>query len=107
MSLELLVTDFFALYSVITTVTLFTVTSRVCAELLSTLLSRGVRLFLPCELADLGLLVELVGAVPAAWAATSAGLSLGFRVDVPFLTSHMEHLKASALFLYVQTLQSQ
>ena len=30
-----------------------------------------------------------------------------YRVDVPFLTSHIMHLKASAVFLYVQTLQSQ
>ena len=30
-----------------------------------------------------------------------------YLVLVPFLTSHMEHLKASALFLYVQTEQSQ
>ena len=30
-----------------------------------------------------------------------------YLVDVPFLTSHMEHLKASALFLKVQTEQSQ
>lgn len=30
-----------------------------------------------------------------------------YRVDVPFLTSHMRHLNASALFLNVHTLQSQ
>lgn len=30
-----------------------------------------------------------------------------YLVEVPFLTSHMLHLKASALFLKVQTLQSQ
>ena len=30
-----------------------------------------------------------------------------YRVDVPFRTSHIMHLNASALFLYVQTLQSQ
>ena len=43
----------------------------------------------------------------ACWAATTSGLSLGFRVEVPFRTSHMAHLKASGLFLNVQTLQSQ
>ena len=42
----------------------------------------------------------------ACWAATTSGLSLGFRVEVPFRTSHMAHLKASGLFLNVQTLQS-
>ena len=42
----------------------------------------------------------------ACWAATTSGLSLGFRVEVPFRTSHMAHLKASGLFLKVQTLQS-
>lgn len=31
----------------------------------------------------------------------------GFLVEVPFRTSQMLHLKASALFLKVQTLQSQ
>ena len=36
-----------------------------------------------------------------------SGLSLGFRVEVPFLTSHMEHLNASALLRKVQTGQSQ
>jgi hypothetical protein len=36
-----------------------------------------------------------------------SGLSLGFLVLVPFLTSHMEHLNASALLRNVQTLQSQ
>lgn len=30
-----------------------------------------------------------------------------YLVDVPFLTSHIMHLKASAVFLYVHTLQSQ
>lgn len=30
-----------------------------------------------------------------------------YLVEVPFLTSHIAHLKASAPFLYVQTLQSQ
>lgn len=39
--------------------------------------------------------------------ATRSGLILGFRVLVPFLTSHIEHLNASALFLNVHTLQSQ
>lgn len=33
--------------------------------------------------------------------------SYSYRVDVPFLTSHIKHLNASALFLNVQTLQSQ
>lgn len=32
---------------------------------------------------------------------------LRYLVDVPFLTSQMLHLKASAVFLKVQTLQSQ
>lgn len=36
-----------------------------------------------------------------------ADLSGSYRVDVPFLTSHMRHLNASALFLNVHTLQSQ
>ena len=39
--------------------------------------------------------------------ATRSGFNLGFLVDVPFLTSHMEHLNASALFLNVHTEQSQ
>jgi hypothetical protein len=43
----------------------------------------------------------------ACWAATRSGLMRGFLVEVPFRTSHIEHLKASALFLKVQTLQSQ
>ena len=43
----------------------------------------------------------------ACWSATISGFSRGFRVDVPFRTSHIEHLKASALFLNVHTLQSQ
>lgn len=30
-----------------------------------------------------------------------------YRVDVPFRTSHIKHLNASALFLNVHTLQSQ
>ncbi|VVC86893.1 unnamed protein product [Leptidea sinapis] len=59
-------------------------TSLVCAELLSTLFSLGGLLFFLRELADRGLFCELVGAVPAAWAAASAGLMRGFRVDVPF-----------------------
>lgn len=33
--------------------------------------------------------------------------ALRYLVDVPFLTSQMLHLKASAVFLKVQTLQSQ
>lgn len=36
-----------------------------------------------------------------------ADLRDSYRVDVPFLTSHMRHLNASALFLKVHTLQSQ
>lgn len=39
--------------------------------------------------------------------ATSWELIRGFLVEVPFLTSQMLHLKASALFRKVQTLQSQ
>lgn len=38
---------------------------------------------------------------------TSWETGRGFLVDVPFLTSHIMHLKASAVFLYVHTLQSQ
>jgi len=34
----------------------------------------------------------------ACCAATRSGFSLGFLVEVPFRTSHIEHLKASALF---------
>lgn len=50
------------------------------------------------------------GGVAYCWAtcwATSWEFILGFLVDVPFRTSQMLHLKASALFLKVQTLQSQ
>lgn len=36
-----------------------------------------------------------------------AARSGSYRVDVPFLTSHIMHLNASAVFLKVQTLQSQ
>ena len=43
----------------------------------------------------------------ACWAATRSGFKRGFRVEVPFRTSHIAHLKASGLFLKVQTLQSQ
>ena len=43
----------------------------------------------------------------ACWSATMSGFSRGFRVDVPLRPSHIEHLKASALFLNVHTLQSQ
>ena len=43
----------------------------------------------------------------ACWAATRSGFKRGLRVAVPLRTSHIEHLKASALFLKVHTLQSQ
>lgn len=36
-----------------------------------------------------------------------SGSGYSYRVDVPFLTSHIMHLNASALFLNVHTLQSQ
>ena len=39
--------------------------------------------------------------------ATRSGFNLGFLVDVPFRTSHMEHLNASALLRNVHTEQSQ
>lgn len=39
--------------------------------------------------------------------ATNWETGRGFRVEVPFRTSHIMHLKASALFRKVQTLQSQ
>jgi hypothetical protein len=44
---------------------------------------------------------------PAAAGASSAGRPGTHRVEVPFRTSHIMHLKASALFRKVQTLQSQ
>ena len=62
------------------------------------------------ELDEEGVGVVEGGGGVSAWAcceATRSGLILGFRVLVPFLTSHMEHLKASALLRKVQTLQSQ
>lgn len=52
------------------------------AELRSTFLSLGGRFFLRA-FSDRGRFCELVGAVPAACAATMAGLIRGFRVDVP------------------------
>lgn len=100
----------FGLYSVITTVTLFTVTSRVCALLLSTFFSLGgCLLFLSDRLSffsRFGLLVAGRNCVATCWA-TSCGLIRGFLVEVPLRTSHIRHLNASAVFLYVHTLQSQ
>lgn len=118
--------DFAALglYSVMTTVTLLTVTSLVCAVLLSTFLSRaGWRRFFSARLSlpsprgwwwwclptgGAGWVLVAAGRnwLATCWA-TSCGLMRGFRVDVPFRTSHMRHLNASALLRYVHTLQSQ
>lgn len=105
------------LYSVIITVILFTVTSRVSAEFLSTFFNflRWCfllldRLSLDDFLSDFSRLWVLAGVGLNCWAtcwATNCGLILGFLVDVPFLMSHIKHLKASAVLRYVQTLQSQ
>lgn len=100
----------FGLYSVITTVTLFTVTSLVWALLLSTFFSLGgCRRFFMDFLSFFSrfwLLVAGRNWLATCWA-TSCGFILGFLVEVPFLTSHIRHLKASAVFLNVHTLQSQ
>lgn len=105
------------LYSVITTVTLLTVTSRVWAELLSTFFRRGGwrrRAKLPPRFSLRGCMSPLLEVALVAgtycWAtcwATSCGLMRGLRVDVPLRTSHIRHLNASAVFLNVHTLQSQ
>lgn len=103
----------FGLYSVITTVTLFTVTSLVCAVLLSTFFNRGgCRRFFSAFLSFRSFFIVLLLLVAGrnwlatCWA-TSCGLIRGFLVEVPLRTSHIKHLKASAVFLKVHTLQSQ
>lgn len=100
----------FGLYSVITTVTLLTVTSRVWAELRSIFFKRaGCRRFeryLFSRFSFLGLLVAGTYCCATCWA-TNCGLMRGLRVEVPLRTSHIRHLKASAVFRNVHTLQSQ
>lgn len=101
---------FLGLYSVMTTVTLLTVTSRVCAELLSMFFNLGgCRRFARDLFSFLSFLaLDVAGTYCCAtcWA-TSCGLMRGFRVDVPLRTSHIRHLNASAELRNVHTLQSQ
>lgn len=100
----------FGLYSVMITVTLLTVTSRVCAVLRSTFFSLGGwrRCFsnFLSFFSRFWLLVAGRNWV-ATCCATNWGLIRGLRVDVPFRTSHIRHLNASAVFRNVHTLQSQ
>lgn len=111
----------FSLKSVIITVRSPTVTSRCWALLRSTFFNLGL-IFLwlfflivgSFSFFSLSVLsfFSFFGCVGEAncWVtccATNWETGRGFRVDVPFLTSHIMHLNASALFLNVQTLQSQ
>lgn len=110
----------FSMYSVMTTRTLFTTTSVATAELRSTFFSLGLFFFIP-DFLEPALFMDnfdwfgdcLGGIICGAnicWAfccSTTWAFNLGFLVDVPFLTSQISHLNASALFRYVQTLQSQ
>lgn len=103
----------FGLYSVITTVILLTVTSRVWAVLRSTFFNRGRwRRFFSAFLSFRSFFVLLLLLVAGrnwlatCWA-TNCGLIRGFLVEVPLRTSHIKHLNASAVFLNVHTLQSQ
>ena len=115
-------TDFFdlGLYSVTTTVTLFTVTSHVWALLLSTFFNRGGCLLffpalVPCVLFFFSALsfpppsftvpsltlpsfLFFAGVGLYCWAAIW-GLIRGLRVEVPLRTSHIRHLNASSVFL--------
>lgn len=96
------------------TVTLLTVTARCWPDDRSTFLRRGR--VVPRELLlesppgpplPRRLLEPLRPLLGPSCCATSCAFKRGFLVDVPLRTSHMRHLKASAVLRYVQTLQSQ
>lgn len=99
--------------SVIMTVTLLTVTARCWPEERSTFFRRGraVPWERPLEPPPgppepRRLLEPRRPLLGPSCCATSCAFRRGFLVDVPLRTSHMRHLKASAVFRYVQTLQS-
>lgn len=111
----------FSLKSVIMTVRSPTVTSKCCALLLSTFFNRGLAFLLLFFLIDVSFSLfsfsvrsffsffDCMGGTNCCVTCceTNCETGLGFRVEVPLRTSHIRHLKASALFLKVHTLQSQ